>query len=273
MQAVLPRKSKISRKAAGLNTVEQVIAANVDYLFIVTSLNTDFNLRRLERYLTVAWDSGSSPVIILNKADLCDNVADYIAETEEVAMGVPIHLLSAINDQGIEQLQTYFSGHKTCALVGSSGVGKSTIINSIIGEERQRVNVLRSAVDKGRHTTTQREMVLLPESGLLIDTPGMREIQLWDADLGVAEAFEEITEFAQNCRFRDCQHLQEPGCAVRQAVENGDIKKERYANFQKMQEELQQLKQKQELHSRLEKKRQDKILHRAIKNMKKIRGR
>ncbi|KAA3619993.1 MAG: ribosome small subunit-dependent GTPase A [Calditrichaeota bacterium] len=272
VQQILPRTSKISRKVAGQNTQEQVIAANVDYLFIVTSLNTDFNMRRLERYLTVAWDSGSSPVIILNKADLCTDTDSFLAETEEIAFGVPVHLMSALNKEGLEQLQPYFEGHKTCALIGSSGVGKSTIINKIIGTDRQRVNELRPSMDKGMHTTTQRELIILPDGGLLIDTPGMREIQLWDADQGVAEAFEDVTEYAKNCRFRNCQHRQEPGCAVRNAVENGDIGSGRFQNFQKMQEELQQLKGKQELHARLEAKRQDKILHRAIKNMKKVKG-
>ncbi len=272
VQAILPRKSKISRKVAGQHTQEQIIAANVDFLFIVTSLNFDFNVRRLERYLTLAWDSGAGPVILLNKADLCDNPEYFVEQTAEIAFGVPVHFLSASNRDGLEQLQPYFKNNKTCAMIGSSGVGKSTIINKIIGEERQRVDTLRSSVEKGRHTTTQRELIILPGGGLLIDTPGMREIQLWDADRGIAEAFEEITTTAENCHFRDCRHRQEPGCAVRQAVKSGEIQMARYKNFQKMQDELQQLKEKQQLQSRLEAKRQDKILHRAIKNMKKIRG-
>lgn len=242
---ILPRKSKFSRKAAGTNTREQIVAANIDTVFIVNSMNNDFNPRRIERYLLLAWESGAGPVIVLSKSDLCENPQKMTAEAEAVAMGVPVHAISTYQGTGILELQQYFKPGSTVALLGSSGVGKSSIINYLLGEEVQKVQELRNDGQKGKHTSTHREMFILPHGGLIIDTPGMREIQLWDADGGLQEAFEDIEAAAANCFFRDCKHEKEPGCAVREAIENGIIEEERLESYKKLEKELRYLEKKQ----------------------------
>lgn len=252
---VLPRKSKFSRKVAGTNTREQIVASNIDTVFIVNSLNNDFNPRRMERYLLLAWESGANPVIVLSKADLCENLEELIAATEEVAIGVPIHAVSTFTSQGMEELKQYFGEGQTVALMGSSGVGKSSIINHLLGSDVQKVKELRHDGQKGQHTSTHREIFILPEGGLIIDTPGMREIQLWDADSGLQEAFEDIETLADQCFFRNCLHEEEPRCAVRKAIKDGLLDEGRYESYKKLQKELFYLDRKQSAATKLAQKK------------------
>lgn len=248
---VLPRKSKFSRKVAGTNTREQIIAANIDTVFIVNSMNNDFNPRRIERYLLLAWESGANPVIVLSKSDLCEDLEEIRAEAEAIALGVPVHAVSTYMASGIEELKQYFKEGQTVALLGSSGVGKSSIINYFLEEEIMKVQELRGDGQKGKHTSTHREMFVLPEGGLIIDTPGMREIQLWDANEGLSEAFEDIEAIASNCFFKNCKHEREPGCKVREAIENGIIEEKRLESYKKLEKELYYLEKKQSNAARL----------------------
>lgn len=238
IHAVLPRISKFSRKKAGITTEEQIVAANIDTVFLVNALNTDFNTRRMERYLLMAWESGANPVIILSKSDLCNDIDQKVKEAESVALGVPIHAISAENGTGLEQLSPYLQEGKTVALLGSSGTGKSTLTNVLYGDMIQDVKSIREDDDKGRHTTTHRELVLLQNGGIIIDTPGMRELQLWEADEGMNHSFSDIEELAEQCRFTDCKHDSEPGCAVQDALSLGTLNQERFASYLKLQREL-----------------------------------
>lgn len=238
IQAVLPRRSRFSRKVPGVVTEEQVVAANVDTVFLVSGLDLDLEPRRIERYLTVAWDCGADPVIVLNKADLCRNLPAMLAQVELVAAGVPILVVSAESGEGIDALADYMVPGRTVALVGSSGVGKSSLINRLLGEARLKTGAVREDDSRGRHTTTHRELILAPNGGLLIDSPGMREIQLWGDEDNLAGAFDDVAALAAACRFRDCQHGQEPGCAVRQALEDGTLSQERWRSYQTLQREL-----------------------------------
>jgi ribosome biogenesis GTPase / thiamine phosphate phosphatase len=248
---VLNRKSKFSRKIAGKKTEEQIVAANVDVVFIVSSLNSEFNLRRLERYVALAWESGAQPVIVLNKSDLAENAEELRSEAEAAAIGVRVILTSALRGDGIEEIREMMLSApeesspgeitsekmpvtKTAALLGSSGVGKSSLINAILGAELLDTGEIRESDDRGRHTTTTRHLMVVPGAGVWIDTPGMRELQLWDASEGIDQAFGEIAELAANCRFRDCKHMDEPGCAVRAAVESGELAAERLESFHKL---------------------------------------
>ena len=217
---------------------EQVVAANVDTVFLVSGLDANYNLRRIERYLIVAWDSGATPVVILNKVDLCDAPERHAEEVGAVAPGVDVHLVSAETGAGMSALHTYLGVGRTLAFLGSSGVGKSSLINHLLGENRQAVASVRGEDDKGRHTTRCRELIPLPEGGLLIDTPGMRELQLWSDGVGLARAFDDIETLAVNCKFSDCMHNAEPGCAVRAAVEAGEMDTARFESYRKMRSEL-----------------------------------
>ena len=251
VQAVLPRKSCFSRKEAHVRTEEQVVAANVDTVFLVAGLDRDFNLRRLERYLVLAWDSGASPVVVLNKADLCDELEVRVAEVEEIAFGVPVHPISAVEKEGLEPLFQYLKQGQTVALLGSSGVGKSTLINSLLGREVLAVGEVRADDQRGRHTTTHRELVPMPGGGVLIDNPGMRELQLWTDEEGLKETFEDVEELAAECRFRDCGHGGEPGCAVQEALGDGRLDPKRFESFLKLQRELQHLAARQDYKERM----------------------
>lgn len=230
---VLPRKSLFVRKAAGTSKAEQVVAANIDTVFLCMSLNNDFSLRRLERYLAVAWESGADPVVVLTKADLCEDVPRKQAEVESVAMGVTVLTTSAMALEGYRQIMPYTTEGRIVAFVGSSGVGKSTLINRLLGEERLATDGLRND-DKGHHTTTHRELLFLPNGAMIIDTPGMRELGMWDAASGVEQAFEDIEELAARCRFCNCSHSSEPGCAVRAAIQSGDLDSGRWLSYQKL---------------------------------------
>ncbi|GIP39100.1 ribosome small subunit-dependent GTPase [Paenibacillus sp. J31TS4] len=238
IHGVLPRVSKFSRRAAGPTVEEQIVATNIDTVFLVSALNLDFNLRRLERYLTLAWESGANPVIVLSKADLSDRVEALTAEAAAIAPGVPVLPVSSVEGQGLEQLEPYLKEGETVALLGSSGAGKSTLINRLMGSERLRTGGIREGDDRGKHTTTHRELVVLPGGGMLIDTPGMRELQMWEAEEGLSGSFADVEELASTCRFPDCRHDREPGCAVKQALENGTLPRSRFDNYGKLQKEL-----------------------------------
>ena len=240
IHAVLHRATAFSRKAAGEEAVEQVVAANVDVVFLVSAFGDDLNVRRIERYLASGWESGAEPVIVLNKSDLSVDLPAERAEVEAVAFGVPVHVVSCLAGVGLDELRTYLSGNRTVALLGSSGVGKSSLLNRLVGWERQDVQGIR-ADGRGRHTTTFRELVPLPGGGLLLDTPGMRELALWDAAAGVEDAFTDVADLAAACRFADCAHEREPGCAVQAALAGGSLDEERLVSYRKLQRELRHL--------------------------------
>ena len=263
IHAILPRKSKFSRKSAGQKTEEQVVAANVDTIFLVSGLDGDFNPRRVERYLTAAWDSGAHPVVVLNKLDRCEDPETCRIEIEAVAMGVPVHRVSARTGEGCEDLASYITPGQTVGFLGSSGVGKSTLINRLLGREAQRTGDVREGDDRGRHTTTHRELFLAPTGGLLIDTPGLREIQLWEGEQGIETVFPEIEELAAKCRFGDCQHQGEPDCAVEAAVAAGELPAERLESYRKLQREQHHLHIRQDELARLQEKKRNKVIHKA----------
>lgn len=245
IQAVLTRRNSISRSASGGSAgefqgsvEEQIIAANIDTVFIVTGLDRDFNLRRIERYLTLVYSSGATPIIILNKMDLCEDPEKYRYEVQMIAIGVSVHMVSAHNAEDVDLLRGYLYEGQTITLLGSSGVGKSTLTNSLLGTERQKVQSISVSVGKGVHTTTSRELIALPDGGMLIDTPGMRELQLYDDASGLDVTFEDIELLAEQCRFSDCRHENEPGCKVLTALEDGTLDQGRFQNYIKLKKEL-----------------------------------
>jgi ribosome biogenesis GTPase len=272
IQAVLPRRTKFSRKTVLDAAEEQVLVANVDVVFVVTSLNEDLNQRRLERYLTLAWESGASPVIVLTKADLVDDPAPGVAAAEAIAYGVPVHVTSPKTGLGLDALNAYLRHGVTGALLGSSGVGKSTLVNALVGNERFATQEIR-ADGRGRHTTTRRELVILPAGGLLVDTPGMRELQLWDAGEGLDEAFEDVTALFGQCRFSDCAHETEPGCAVQAALADGTLAQERWDSYRKLQAELEYLERRLDKRARSEERKRWRAISQDARARMRMKGR
>jgi len=241
---VLPRRSKFVRKVAGRRAKDQVIAANVDVAFVMMALDGDFNVRRLERYLAQCWESGAKSVVLLNKSDDCDDVAARIAEVEAVAAGAPVIAVSALKGDGLEALSSFLVTGQTIVLLGSSGVGKSTLVNYFLRRDVQTVQPVRRGDSKGRHTTTSRQLFVLPGDALLIDTPGLRELQLWAASEGVEHVFLEIEDLAARCRYGDCSHSSEPGCAVQAAIAKGHLDPKRLENWRKLGREQEFLRRK-----------------------------
>ena len=264
---VLPRRGRFARKVAGQRAEEQVIAANVDAAFVLAGLGSDFNLRRIERYLAQCWEAGAKLVMVLNKVDQCGDAASCVAEAQRIAMGVPVVAVSALTGQGVENLNGFLIAGQTVVLLGSSGVGKSTLLNRLLGRPAQEVHAVRQSDGRGRHTTTSRELFALANGALMIDTPGLRELHLWDAAEGVAQTFGDIDELAGGCRFRDCTHSGEPGCAVQAAIAAGELDVERLENRRKLEREQEFLQRKIDPEAREEEKQRIRVLHRRAKQI------
>jgi ribosome biogenesis GTPase len=274
IEAVLPRRSRFSRKVAGELTEEQVVAANIDTVFIVMGLDGDYNLRRLERYLLLAHESGAAPVVLLSKADLATDLAGAVADAVAIAQDAPVYTSSAVTGQGLIDVLRHLGPGRTGALLGSSGVGKSTLINALVGEARLPTREVRASDSRGRHTTRHRQLIALPAGqGLLIDTPGMRELQLWDVSQGGREAFDDIEAIAAECHFTDCRHQDEPRCAVKLAVAEGRLAAERLASYIKLQAELAALDARKDARALIDEKRRARVMGKAIKQFQRHRGR
>jgi ribosome biogenesis GTPase len=265
IQHVLARRSRFARKVAGKQIAEQVIAANIDLALIVAALDGDFNVRRIERYMTQCWESGSRPAIVLNKADACAELRERAAEIEGIAMGAPVFLVSAKTGEGVNALEVYLKKGQTIVLLGSSGVGKSTLVNRLLQEERQPTFAVRESDSRGRHTTTSRELFLLPSGAMIIDTPGLRELQLWNAADGLSQTFADVDELAAECRFTDCQHRNEPGCAVQAALTEGALNADRLESWRKLQREQEFLLRKMDPGTGAAQKKRTKILMRQVR--------
>ena len=272
IEAVLPRKTLLVRRAAGDRPDEQVIAANIDVVFVVVGLDLDFNIRRVERYLAAVWESGAAPVVLLNKSDVCGDADTKLEELRRVAIGVDVHVVSALTSQGLEALQPYLKEGVTTGFVGSSGAGKSTLLNRLLGRDAQPTKEVRAHDSRGRHTTTHRELFVLPGGGFVIDTPGMREFQLAlsgeeRVEDGVGAVFEDIEALAAQCRFTDCAHQGEPGCAVRDAVERGQLGADRLASYEKLLKELRYEESRHDPAAARERKRIGRIGAKALRKM------
>jgi ribosome biogenesis GTPase len=276
IHAVLERRTRFSRLAAhdpGSHTThEQVVAANVDVVFVVSSITDDLSVRRLERYLTLAWESGARPVVLLTKSDLVADPSPAIAEVADVATGVPVHAVSTLTGTGLDEVRAEIGPGTTAALLGSSGVGKSTLVNALVGEELLATQEVR-ADGRGRHTTTRRELIRLPDGGLVIDTPGMRELQLWVADHGLEEAFDDVTSLFAECRFNDCSHAVEPGCAVLAALADGSLSPERWESYRKLERELAALERRLDKQARSAERRRYRTLSRDMRARQREKGR
>lgn len=266
VQHVVPRRSRFARKVAGKRIAEQVIAANIDLAFIVAALDGDFNIRRIERYVAQCWESGARPAIVLNKADECAESRERAAEIEGIAMSVPVFLISAKTGEGLGALETSFKKGQTIVLLGSSGAGKSTLVNRLLREERQRTHAVRESDSRGRHATTSRELFLLPGGAMIIDTPGLRELQLWNAAHGLSQTFAEVDELAAQCRFRDCRHRNEPGCAVQSALASGILETRRLESWRKLQREQEFLQRKTDPEIRHAEKKRIKVIMRQVRH-------
>jgi ribosome biogenesis GTPase / thiamine phosphate phosphatase len=267
IREVLPRRSAFVRKVPGKRVSEQVIAANVDMLLLVSALDGEFNPRRVERYLAQCWESGAKPVIVLNKADVCRDAQERAAEMERVAVGAEVCVVSAKTGQGLGALEPYLRPGKTLAMLGSSGVGKSTLANRLLGDARQEVQEVRESDSRGRHTTTARQLFVLPGGALLMDTPGLRELQLWDAEEGMGQAFADIDELAEQCRFSDCRHEGEPGCGVLAALDAGVLDPARLENRRKLEREQEFLRRKMDPERRAEHNRRIKQMMKGVREM------
>ena len=240
----LKRESSFSRTASSSdrnhelhNQHEQLVAANFDYVFIMQSLNNNFNLHRLERYLSLSWESGAIPVIILTKSDLVENIQEYIEQVESVAFGVDVYAVSCITGYGLDSIKKYFSKGNTIVFLGSSGVGKSTLVNTLYGDNVMKTSDIREEDSRGRHTTTSRNLIMLPNGAMIIDTPGMRELGMWNAENGINKTFQDIEQYMGMCKFSDCTHTNEPGCKILEAIVNGEIDQERFEQYLKLQKE------------------------------------
>ena len=273
IHAVLPRRTAFVRKAADSVATEQVVAANVDVALLVASMNADFNARRLERYLATAWQSGAAPVVVLTKADLADDPDAQVAEAEAIAFGAPVLAVSAVTGAGLAALAAQLKPGQTAVLVGSSGVGKSSLVNALAGENLMATAAIREADAHGRHTTTHRELVRLPSGALILDTPGMRELGLLDADGGLSTTFEDIEALAETCRFADCGHTNEPGCAVREALDAGVLDPGRWKSFGKLQRELAHVARQADPIAREAQRRKWITVHKAAREHMKHKGR
>jgi ribosome biogenesis GTPase / thiamine phosphate phosphatase len=272
LRELLERRTGFTRQASGEETIEQVVAANIDVVLLVNALDQRFSLRRVERYLTLGWQSGAQPVILLTKTDLCDDVEAAVAEAETVAFGVPVHAISATTGQNLDVLERYLSANRTVALLGLSGAGKSTLVNRLVGEERLRVQDVRDD-GRGRHTTTHRELIPLPGGGVLVDTPGMRAVSLWDGDGGgLEQTFSDVQELAGECRFADCRHEQEPGCAVIAAVTAGTLAADRLESYNKLLREMRFQEIKQDKRARSDERKRWRTLNKAMRNASRPRG-
>ncbi len=271
IEKLIDRKSAFSRKRAGKEIEEQIIAANIDYIFLVFALEGGRNYSEgaVERFLTRAWDSGASPIIILNKSDLCENTADFICKTESIAAGTPIHLTSAIDGNGIEELKNYLKPGKTIGFTGYSGVGKSALINALCGVDIMRTGSIREDDKRGKHTTTHKELILLDDGSILIDSPGLKELQLWGDESSLDSTFEDISDLADLCRFNNCSHNGEPGCMIQASLNNGDLDMDRYNRYLQMKKELQRLERKNSKKAQLEAKKKDKDISKWAKSFNK----
>ncbi|MGI5915241.1 MAG: ribosome small subunit-dependent GTPase A [Anaerolineae bacterium] len=269
IHAVLPRRSAFMRQASSGTTEAQVVAANVDTLFLVSAMDQDLNPRRIERYLTLVWECGADPVIVLNKADACPDAAGPVKDVEAIAAGVPVYAVSAVTGAGLDELQRYLLPGVTVALLGSSGVGKSTLINRLLGEERLKTGAVRDDDHRGRHTTTHRELLLIPCGALMIDTPGMRALQLWNETGSLEDTFGDVEALVTMCRFADCRHGAEPGCAVQAALADGTPDRERYQSYRKLERELRYLETRQDQRAAMEEKNRGKRLSRRVKDLQK----
>lgn len=272
IEHVIPRKTKFSRKAAGSKTDEQILASNIDVVFIMTSMNQDLNVRRLERYLILARENKIDPVIVLSKCDLCESPEEVHTELNSFSDNVPILMISVITGYGLNKISEYLAGNKTIALLGSSGVGKSTLINHLAGSDVMKVNEITDYKDKGVHTTTRRELVLLPVGGMIIDTPGLRELQLWEGSEGLSDVFSDIESLAEGCKYKDCTHTTEPGCAVLKAYEDGSLDEERMKSYRKMQREINYFKRRQNESLILAERKKWKKIHKDIKVIYKLKN-
>ena len=282
IEAVLPRRSKFSRKAAGELTEEQVVAANIDTVFLVMGLDRDYNPRRLERYLLMSYESGARPVVLLSKADLAEDVKARISEVQAVAPGVPVHATIAVRraletgsviEPDVQVVGQYLGLGRTGALLGSSGAGKSTLINALLGEPVLKTAAVRASDSRGRHTTRHRQLIVLPSVGILIDTPGMRELQLWDVTDAAKDTFDDIEQLAASCHFTNCRHKDEPRCAVKTAAAEGTLPVDRLASYIKLQDELRELDAKRDARALIEEKRRGKTASKSLKQLYKHRDR
>ena len=240
----LKRESSFSRTASSSdrkkelhNQHEQLVAANFDYVFIMQSVNNNFNLNRIERYLSLTWESGGIPVIVLTKSDLVSNIQEYIDEIQNIAFGVDVYAVSCKTKEGLDNIKKYFTKGNTICFLGSSGVGKSTLVNTLYGKEVMKTSEIRENDSRGRHTTTSRNLIMLPNGAMIIDTPGMRELGMWNAEGGISKAFQDIEQFLGMCKFSDCTHTNEPGCRILKAIEDGELERERFEQYLKLQKE------------------------------------